>query len=252
MSTRHEISRPVLLLGAADDDSGNEPTMRFRLVLESNSLRPSQPINPNAPASPKQETLTAHKHELRRQIHRQLERLWAVNKTLREAVAWEADFQKSLPVTEMQTNIVIRDDKKIPLKDILAKLHKKNDYRFVPLVRRDWDLSCSISILFLRRQKPGRVFYAGDLDNRIKTIIDALAMPQHINQFPADGPRKDEKKYFFVLAEDDALISRLEVEGDELLDPLIEGEDENFGKVRAIITVDIRPHHLTNRNQMFS
>lgn len=76
--------------------------------------------------------------------------------------------------------------------EVVADLYRQNGYRFVPLVREDWSLMCSISILFLRRDFPGSVIQAGDIDNRIKTIIDALRIPKHAqelvgNETPLEG-----------------------------------------------------------------
>jgi len=37
---------------------------------------------------------------------------------------------------------------------------------------------CGIRVLFLRREPPGRVYQGGDIDGRLKTPFDALAVPQ--------------------------------------------------------------------------
>src|SRR6266849_6098917 len=50
--------------------------------------------------------------------------------------------------------------------------------QFVPLVRQSLALACSLDILFLRREEPGSlILQGGDIDNRIKTLFDALKMP---------------------------------------------------------------------------
>jgi hypothetical protein len=51
---------------------------------------------------------------------------------------------------------------------------------------------CSLQILFLRHDPPGSVIHAGDLDNRVKTLIDALRMPNDAmelagNEKPSEG-----------------------------------------------------------------
>lgn len=236
-------------MGSPLDIQFQKLTMRFRLTYEGH-LRASQPGNTNA-QSQKQATLTEHKHSIRQQFHKQLERFWAVNKYLSEERVWPKDFHVQIPSSDTASRWGgPPPDEMQPLKDVIAELHKKNGYRFVPLVRKDFYLHCFLSILFLRRQKPGQIFFAGDLDNRVKTLLDALSMPQQNNQFPGAGPNEGEDP-FFVLLEDDSMISHLDVEGDELLDPLSEQEDADFGKVRAIITVDIRPYHMTNRSVMF-
>jgi hypothetical protein len=74
-----------------------------------------------------------------------------------------------------------------------------------------------LDVLFLRREKPGKVFMRGDIDNRLKTLFDALKMPncgQEIGQEIA-GPDEDP---FFVLLEDDAMIADVSVTTDRLLE----------------------------------
>jgi hypothetical protein len=239
------ISRRVVLLSGPEDAEPGESIMRFRLTYEGR-LRPSQPAN-GGPPSAKQTSLTEHKHQIRQSFHRQLERFWAVNKYLSEERVWPKDFHRQFTPSNNPPRWAVPENEKVPLKDVIAELHKNNGFRFVPLARKDFHLLCSISILFLRRQKPGKVFFSGDLDNRIKTLLDALSMPQHLNQFPGYGPQDGEDP-FFVLLEDDSLISHLDVEADELLDPLDEKEDADFGKVRAVITIDLRPYHVNMRS----
>jgi hypothetical protein len=92
----------------------------------------------------------------------------------------------------------------------------------------------------LRRDKPGGIIQARDIDNRLKVVFDALRMPKNGIELanctidPANDP-------MFVLLQDDSLISHVAVETDELLDPPAQaGNDDSF--VRLLITVDIRPY----------
>ena len=56
----------------------------------------------------------------------------------------------------------------------------------------------------------------GDIDNRIKTLLDALSIPQ-ANQIPnRDVPREDEDP-FHCLLEDDNLITGIRITTDRLL-----------------------------------
>jgi hypothetical protein len=67
--------------------------------------------------------------------------------------------------------------------DALAILFSMFGYRFVPLVTLDLELLCNIEILFLRFGNPGGVINrVGDIDNRLKTLFDALSMPRDANQ----------------------------------------------------------------------
>jgi hypothetical protein len=61
--------------------------------------------------------------------------------------------------------------------DHLAKQYERLGYNFVPLVTEQIRLFCGISVLFLRPSMPGDVMLSGDLDNRLKTLFDALRMP---------------------------------------------------------------------------
>jgi hypothetical protein len=65
-------------------------------------------------------------------------------------------------------------------------------YNFLPLVRPELSTVCGMSIKFLvNHEVCSLVTQAGDLDNRIKTLLDALRVPKD-NEFngnvPADDP----------------------------------------------------------------
>jgi hypothetical protein len=62
--------------------------------------------------------------------------------------------------------------------DLCESLNKHGAW-FRPLVRETFALHCGLKILFLRKEPPGKVYQGGDLDGRMKTLIDALTMPQH-------------------------------------------------------------------------
>jgi hypothetical protein len=91
---------------------------------------------------------------------------------------------------------------------------------FAPLVTSKLNLIARLSLLVLRPSQPGQLIgHGGDLDNRLKTLFDALTLPQ-LNQLPqgwkANLPASTP---IFVLLEDDALVTELAVETDRLLDP---------------------------------
>jgi hypothetical protein len=56
----------------------------------------------------------------------------------------------------------------------------------------------------------------GDIDNRLKTLFDALRMPNNLSETGNQKPDENETP-FFVLLEDDSLISELRVVTDQLL-----------------------------------
>jgi hypothetical protein len=76
---------------------------------------------------------------------------------------------------------------------------------------------CQLDILFLRREKPGSIVHGGDLDNRLKTLFDALRMPFDDSELGKVGPTSPDE-LLYCLLEDDSLISRVSVETHQLLD----------------------------------
>lgn len=121
---------------------------------------------------------------------------------------------------------------------------EKHGHNFWPLVRDSYDLHCGLRVLFLRKEPPGRVYQGGDIDGRIKTLLDALAMPQHPEQIMAD---RDARNPMMCLLEDDSMVSSLEVETERLLT----GEDHPSDYVRLIISVDVRVRMAHIYNQSF-
>ncbi|HRX40204.1 MAG: hypothetical protein KDA48_07700 [Amphiplicatus sp.] len=127
--------------------------------------------------------------------------------------------------------------------DLCAAI-EKHGVQFLPLVRETFALHCGLKITFLRKEAPGRVYQGGDLDGRIKTLVDALAMPQHKEQvFKTDATPAP----IYCLLEDDAMVSGLEVQSERLL------TDQNHPKdyVRLMIEVDVRVREARAYNLPF-
>jgi hypothetical protein len=105
--------------------------------------------------------------------------------------------------------------------------------RYTPIVRESLHLACELQILFLRQDDPGAlVSQGGDLDNRIKTLLDALRVPSKDEQTRA--PPKAEHTY--CLMESDTLVASLDVDTDRLLFPKTDYPNEVF----LVIEVSIR------------
>lgn len=80
---------------------------------------------------------------------------------------------------------------------------------FVPLVIRIRYMECQLQIDWHRHDPPGTILSPnGDIDNRLKTLFDALRMPQNDSEIPADAINDG---VFFCLLEDDSLITKLSV-----------------------------------------
>jgi hypothetical protein len=105
--------------------------------------------------------------------------------------------------------------------------HVADDYqrcngRFVPLVRKNNGFTCSLDILFLRRDGPySLVANGGDIDNRLKVLLDGLRMPQQDSELGSYSIDADENP-FFCLLEDDSLITSIQVTTDRLISPLLD------------------------------
>jgi hypothetical protein len=90
-------------------------------------------------------------------------------------------------------------------------------FHFVPLISQFFCTVTELEILFLRPEKPGSIItQGGDIDNRIKTLIDGLRMPKE-SEIPDDDSPKEGETPFFCLLEDDNLVTRLSVTTDQLL-----------------------------------
>lgn len=150
-------------------------------------------------------TRAKHKHQIRKQLHRQLSVLWQRHPLLNDSLQRETEGRKNV--------------------QFLADRFRHCDHRFVPLIREEHHHSCSIDVLFLRRDSPGNLVNSGgDIDNRLKVLFDALTFPRECSG--VDPPEDDENPFFCVL-EDDKLITDIRVTTDRLLSPLEPEESEN-------------------------
>lgn len=238
-------ARVVLLTGPEDDQHLGAAFMKFRLTY-AGPLKASQ-----RDALPHQRNPVApHKHAIRRVFHRQLKILWSSN-------AFLNNCRIDPPMLSMYGPNKVRPSylgdpnihpKEIPLVQYIAGQYNRLGYQFVPLVCEEWKLLCSLEILFLRRDIPGSVIHAGDIDNRIKTLIDALRMPQNQKEIPDDQtvPDSDEQP-FFCLLEDDKQVAHLAVETDTLL-----SDAKDASEAHLTITVELRPYFINNFNLGFA
>jgi hypothetical protein len=176
-----------------------------------------------------------HKQKIRKAFHPQLKRL-------REVVP----YLSAPPPAFSHGHVFGAPDPKHSV-DQLAQRFSMFGYHFVPLVLHELELLCSIEILLLRAGDPGGVVNrVGDLDNRLKTLFDALTMPHDRNQLgPYTVPASGEDP-FFCLLQDDSLITKATVESDRLLEPISDPPDEN--DARVIITVRLRAGRINASN----
>jgi hypothetical protein len=207
--------------------------MQFRLTYEG-PLFATQRDAIGGQSDPKAQ----HKQHLRREFHRQLKYLWSAH-------PWLRDVRMINP-----KNLSDSDNKRY-MHEVLADRYKMFGYRFVPLVRHEISLLCTIDVLFLRREIPGSVISSGDIDNRIKTVFDALRPPGNQQELKGSEHPGDGEDPFFVLMENDDLISHASIETDMLLDPPEPG-NKDANKARLVITVTIHPYAVTMFNLGFA
>lgn len=223
--------------------------MKFRLTYEG-ELRPTQ----REPVDNQRNPLAKHKHEVRRQFHKQLKYLWATDRFLsRYRVSPDNPNIGNDRWAAADSTYALwapNEDELKPFVDVVAARHARFGYSFVPLVTEYFDLLCSLQILFLRHDIPGSAIQAGDIDNRIKTLIDALRLPQNQTELIEEDalPREGENP-FFCLLQDDNQVSEFSVETDALLEPPNGSIDDR--NVKIVVTVELRPYFVTPFNLSF-
>jgi hypothetical protein len=139
-----------------------------------------------------------------------------------------------LPQAEVKARKLVRlpADNWIGMAFCFAQL---GPYKFAPLITRLGGLACSLAIRFLRYGEPGSVITdTGDLDNRLKVLLDALRMPLAPEELPASTAPMTDDEYFFVLLEDDSLITGFSVDGRRLL---IQQPDKFYAEVAIDVSV---------------
>ena len=162
-----------------------------------------------------------HKHEIRKVFHRQLLNLW-----------------QDSPLSDVPKFINIDPSKG----DALGI--SRGGFTFVPLISPRLELVASLEILLLRPESAGSVLtQAGDIDNRLKTLMDALQVPKD-NQIPKGTTPKADGTFFYCLLEDDNLVTSLDISTGKLYDTV-----SSNSEVLLVITVtaDFTHGHFTNR-----
>ncbi|MET3838214.1 hypothetical protein [Bradyrhizobium sp. OAE829] len=171
---------------------------------------------------------TLHVHDIRQTFHHQLKKLWQDHPAL-DSVVTPSDGLLSLNRKRTLMNEIFQHD----------------GFNWLPIVTEKNGLICQLEILMLREGTPGRVLY--DVDNRLKTLFDALRKakgPQELGAGTSRGqltPQLDEDP-FYVLLEDDRLITHLAVTTDQLLEPVPNCPRDEA--VRLFIDVKIRPYRV--------
>jgi hypothetical protein len=113
-------------------------------------------------------------------------------------------------------------------------------FEFVPLIHREYYLACQVDVIWLRRKAPGDIVHGGDLDNRLKTLIDGLRMPHEETEVGRSPPSAPGERVYCLL-DDDGLITKLSVSTHQLLEPVAPDSDDIRGTdVDLIIQVTVQ------------
>ena len=117
-------------------------------------------------------------------------------------------------------------------------MHIPPGFNFAPLVAENLQLVAEIEISLLRPEPPGQIVnQGGDIDNRLKTLLDSLTVPCASNAIPSNEHPQPGEDPFFCLLEDDNLITRVSVASDRLLEP-------NVDPSEVILQIHVRTKHV--------
>ena len=158
----------------------------------------------------------AHKHDLRQHFHVQLKQLWTQR-----------------PLSEQPRLLEPRGRA-----GDYCLLRPLGAFAFAPLVTAEMNVVAELHVILLRPEQPGGLItQGGDIDNRLKTLFDALTMPRHENALPVGTIPGHDETPFFCLLEDDSLIIAVSLRTEQLLEPAEESSlvDVSIG-VRTCVT----------------
>ena len=171
--------------------------------------------------------------QIREYFHPQIKRLWDIAPILKDP-----DSRSQTFIANSHGYTSINKEQLIIVSNPEGATQK-----YLPLVCEQHGLTCSLDILLLRHGDERNALVSGDIDNRVKTLIDALRMPVN-GEVRGDGKENP----LYCLMSNDSLVSSVKVVADFLLAPpeqVIEfpkttptGEfKRNAGHVIAIIMV---------------
>lgn len=182
--------------------------MEFRLIYEG-------PLHGQSAKS-------SHKWEIRRALHPQLQRLWR-----ERPLADQAETLLAHPAQAASISVIV----------------EKGGLLFAPLVTQRLNLYAELSVLLFRQQPRGTLITdGGDIDNRLKTLLDGLRVPRGTLEGRQDLPAEPDPSPFFCLLEDDSLVTKVSVESEQLLRPAKPDE------VVAVISVHVKKTVLSFAN----
>lgn len=187
---------------------------------------------------------------IRNEFHDQLADLWDSHVVFRQLARTARTSKTGAPWGSGEYNSAELPEYKEPIRapyhgqiDLCAPILVPEVGSFIPVVRKSLYLACAVDVLFLRHEQPFNLMKdGGDIDGRLKTLFDALRMPDPRHQYVGETPTADP---LYVLLEDDALISDVSIKSGMLL-----GErTKKKHAVRLTIDVTIKVLRVTEQNQ---
>lgn len=151
------------------------------------------------------------KHRIRQIFHKQLKNAW--------------NFP---PLNEVKDWIKIPP---VPSTNFTS-VKSVGTHNFATVVCKEMSMYCELDLLILKSDISKGAF--GDLDNKLKTIFDALRYPDKVQEIPSAWKPTFEQIPLICLLEDDDLITKFNVNVDRLL------TENDKDDVLMIITVKVR------------
>jgi hypothetical protein len=149
----------------------------------------------------------AQKHAIRSMLHPQLKELWRYR-----------------PLLQFEDNAG-------------PNLATVGGYDFCTVVHPRWGFQAKLDILMLRPEPVGGIVgTGGDIDNRLKTLFDALTRPTHAQDIPANWTPTVEETPLHCLLDDDSLIAGFSINVDRLLAAPTSTHVKLFVKVQVLNT----------------
>lgn len=143
-------------------------------------------------------SVRANKHDIRRKLSGQIERLWmqpplSAEATILQPAVWEKGRPRITPQRDGHfTHYRI----------------EIGGVSYIPLATDESGLIVELGVKWLRQDGASVLERGGDIDNRLKTLFDAMQLPQP-NQVDQANPFMQETVY--CLVSDDSLITGLSV-----------------------------------------
>jgi hypothetical protein len=155
------------------------------------------------------------KHVIRQKFHKQLKLLW-------DLPPWKTKGSWKMPIAGNALYI------------------NKSGKHFICLATKEMDMYVELDIKFY---VPTNTSFK-DIDNKLKTICDALRLPQR--DFIEKWSQEDYENPFFCLLEDDELIYKISAETDYVLD-LVNTDEKLFAnrnEMLCLINIIIKGNRL--------